>query len=116
MKKFHPPVQQPEAHTAQSNDNIREEQPNLTKTQPSNELQKCKPGRPRKLQKITPLSESEPKEVQASFNMRPMRTRKNPPARNNPSSNPDSRNQYSDGRNSYHSMDIFCQMGINNLH
>ena len=83
MKKFYLSVQQPEAHTVQSNDNIREEQPNLTKTQPSNKLQKCKLGRPRKLQKKTPTSELEPKEeVQASFNMRPMRTRKNPPAGN----------------------------------
>ena len=79
MKKLYPPVHQPEDHTAQLNDNIREEQPNLTKTQPSNEIQKRKPGRPRKLQDITPLSESEPKEeVQAPSNMRPMRTRKKP--------------------------------------
>ena len=79
MKKFYPTVPQPEDHTAQPNDNIREEQPNSPKTQPSNEIQKRKPGRPRKLQEITPLSESEPKEeVQASSNMRPMRTRKKP--------------------------------------
>lgn len=79
MKKFYPTVPQPEDHTAQPNDKIREEQPNSPKTQPSNEIQKRKPGRPRKLQEITPLSESEPKEeVQASSNMRPMRTRKKP--------------------------------------
>ena len=67
MKKFYPTVPQPEDHTAQPNDKIREEQPNSPKTQPSNEIQKRKPGRPRKLQEITPLSESEPKEeVQAS--------------------------------------------------